>query len=217
MCVCVCICVCVCLWVRMLMHAGRHVHLCRHVFMCEYVPVCRSLSAVSIYYKLSLFNAHTVILIVHIFMNVNKLCLNQVLCYGCVSGPWHSTKWAECCRQYKHRQPEWAESTPATSQLHCSPVPAASAATECRGWQTASECGEPNQSLSQADVTDVEVWPPCRWALSDCSCYQSSHTAALRIKLVCEFLEGVLHVQLLFFNQNFMAVLFRWLNNRELA
>ena len=32
---------------------------------------------VSIYYKPSLFNAHTVILIVHIFMNVNKLCLNQ--------------------------------------------------------------------------------------------------------------------------------------------
>ena len=33
---------------------------------------------VSIYYKPSLFNAHTVISIVHIFMNVNKLCLNQV-------------------------------------------------------------------------------------------------------------------------------------------
>ena len=132
-------------------------------------------------------------------MNVNKLCLNQVLCYGCVSGPGHSTKWAECCWQYKHRQPEWAESTPATSQLRCSPVPAASTATECRGWQTSSECGEPNQSLSQADVTDVEVWRPCRWALSDCSCYQSSHTAALRIKLVCEFLEVVLHVQLLLF------------------
>ena len=32
---------------------------------------------VSIYYKPSLFNAHTVILFVHIFMNVNKLCLNQ--------------------------------------------------------------------------------------------------------------------------------------------
>ena len=31
---------------------------------------------VSIYYKPSLFNAHTMILIVHIFMNVNKLCLN---------------------------------------------------------------------------------------------------------------------------------------------
>ena len=31
----------------------------------------------SIYYKPSLFNAHTMILIVHIFMNVNKLCLNQ--------------------------------------------------------------------------------------------------------------------------------------------
>ena len=29
------------------------------------------------YYKLSLFNAHTMILIFHIFMNVNKLCLNQ--------------------------------------------------------------------------------------------------------------------------------------------
>ena len=29
------------------------------------------------YYKPSLFNAHTMILIVHIFMNVNKLCLNQ--------------------------------------------------------------------------------------------------------------------------------------------
>ena len=34
---------------------------------------------VSIYYKPSLFNAHTMILIVHIFMNVNKLCLNQVI------------------------------------------------------------------------------------------------------------------------------------------
>ena len=32
---------------------------------------------VSIYYKPSLFNAHTMILTVHIFMNVNKLCLNQ--------------------------------------------------------------------------------------------------------------------------------------------
>jgi len=32
---------------------------------------------VSIYYKPSLFNAHTMILIVHIFMTVNKLCLNQ--------------------------------------------------------------------------------------------------------------------------------------------
>ena len=32
---------------------------------------------VSIYSKPSLFNAHTMILIVHIFMNVNKLCLNQ--------------------------------------------------------------------------------------------------------------------------------------------
>ena len=30
---------------------------------------------VSIYYKPSLFNVHTMILIVHIFMNVNKLCL----------------------------------------------------------------------------------------------------------------------------------------------
>ena len=34
---------------------------------------------VSIYYKPSLFNAHTMILIVHIFMNVNKHCLNQTL------------------------------------------------------------------------------------------------------------------------------------------
>ena len=33
---------------------------------------------VSVYYKLSLFNAHAMILIVHIFMNVNKLCLNQM-------------------------------------------------------------------------------------------------------------------------------------------
>ena len=31
----------------------------------------------SIYYKRSLFNAHTKILIVYIFINVNKLCLNQ--------------------------------------------------------------------------------------------------------------------------------------------
>ena len=34
---------------------------------------------VSIYYKPSLFNAHTMIFIVHIFMNVNKLCLNQMI------------------------------------------------------------------------------------------------------------------------------------------
>ena len=33
---------------------------------------------VSIYYKPSLLNAHTVIVIVHIFMNANKLCLNQL-------------------------------------------------------------------------------------------------------------------------------------------
>ena len=32
---------------------------------------------VSIYYKLCLLNAHTMLLIVHIFMNVNKLCLKQ--------------------------------------------------------------------------------------------------------------------------------------------
>ena len=32
---------------------------------------------VSIYYNPSLFNAHTMVLIVHIFMNVNKLALNQ--------------------------------------------------------------------------------------------------------------------------------------------
>ena len=32
---------------------------------------------VSIYYKPSLFNAHTMILIFHIFMNVNKLCFND--------------------------------------------------------------------------------------------------------------------------------------------
>ena len=32
---------------------------------------------VSIYYKPSLLNAHIMILIVHIFMIVNKLCLNQ--------------------------------------------------------------------------------------------------------------------------------------------
>ena len=31
----------------------------------------------SIYYKRSLFNAHTMILIVYIFISVNKLCLNQ--------------------------------------------------------------------------------------------------------------------------------------------
>ena len=33
---------------------------------------------VSIYYKPSLFNAHTMILIVHIFMNANKVCLKQI-------------------------------------------------------------------------------------------------------------------------------------------
>ena len=32
---------------------------------------------VSVYYKLSLFDAHAMILIFHIFMTVNKLCLNQ--------------------------------------------------------------------------------------------------------------------------------------------
>ena len=32
---------------------------------------------VSIYYKPSLFNAYTMIFIVHIYMNANKLCLNQ--------------------------------------------------------------------------------------------------------------------------------------------
>ena len=32
---------------------------------------------VSVYYKLSLFNALAMIVIFHIFMNVNKLCLNQ--------------------------------------------------------------------------------------------------------------------------------------------
>ena len=35
------------------------------------------------YYKLSLFNAHTMILIVHVFMTVNKLCLNQERCFLC--------------------------------------------------------------------------------------------------------------------------------------
>ena len=39
---------------------------------------------VSIYCKPSLFNAHTMILIVHIFMNVNKLCLNQMSMLSCV-------------------------------------------------------------------------------------------------------------------------------------
>ena len=32
---------------------------------------------VSVYYKPSLFNAHAVILFVHIYLNVNELCLNQ--------------------------------------------------------------------------------------------------------------------------------------------
>ena len=32
---------------------------------------------VSVYYKLSLFNAHAMILFVYIYINVNKLCLNQ--------------------------------------------------------------------------------------------------------------------------------------------
>ena len=35
---------------------------------------------VNIYCKLSLFSAHTMILTVHIFMNVNKLCLNPKRC-----------------------------------------------------------------------------------------------------------------------------------------
>ena len=34
---------------------------------------------VSIYYKPSLFNAHAMILIFHVFMHVNKLCLDQQL------------------------------------------------------------------------------------------------------------------------------------------
>ena len=41
---------------------------------------------VSIYYKPSLFNAHTMILSVHNFMNVNKLCLNQV--WVALRWPW---------------------------------------------------------------------------------------------------------------------------------
>ena len=31
----------------------------------------------SVYYKPSLFNAHAMITVVHIYTNVNKLCLNQ--------------------------------------------------------------------------------------------------------------------------------------------
>ena len=33
---------------------------------------------VSIYHKSNLFNVHAMILIVHIFMNVNELCLNHI-------------------------------------------------------------------------------------------------------------------------------------------
>ena len=42
---------------------------------------CRIMSASYFcitYYKLSLFNAHAMILIVHVCMNVDKLCLNQL-------------------------------------------------------------------------------------------------------------------------------------------
>ena len=38
--------------------------------------------AESIYYKLSLSNARTMILIVHIFMIVNKLCFRRGLGWG---------------------------------------------------------------------------------------------------------------------------------------
>ena len=43
---------------------------------------------VSIYYKPSLFNAHTMILIVHIFMNVDKLCLNHKVMWVVNSEPY---------------------------------------------------------------------------------------------------------------------------------
>ena len=33
---------------------------------------------VSIYYKLSLFNAHAMILIFHVFVKANKLCFSQL-------------------------------------------------------------------------------------------------------------------------------------------
>ena len=51
-------------------------------------------SFVSIYYKPSLFNVHIMILIVHIFMNVNKLCLNQETKYS-------SSNWANHVRGTK--------------------------------------------------------------------------------------------------------------------
>ena len=44
---------------------------------------------VSIYYKPSLFNAHTMVLIVHIFMNVNKLCINQMEEVMCQEKYWN--------------------------------------------------------------------------------------------------------------------------------
>ena len=47
--------------------------------MTTWLHDVRSAATVSFYYKLSLFNAHTMILIFHIFMNVNKLCLNELL------------------------------------------------------------------------------------------------------------------------------------------
>ena len=63
---------------------------------------CSNVGSVSICYKPSLFNAHTMILIVHIFMNVNKLCLNQTLarfgyCCDCQSMSVYRTLCLQVC------------------------------------------------------------------------------------------------------------------------
>ena len=74
---------------------------------------------VDIYYKPSLFNAHIMILIVHIFMNVNKLCLNQrrrgprlSAVTGCRP---HLTPMACCVRDNtRHRSEKQPDVSPST-------------------------------------------------------------------------------------------------------
>ena len=66
---------------------------------------------VSIYYKPSLFNAHTMILIVHIFMNVNKLCLNQ----GQDNIEWNSATGADQTHA-SHPKPFWPSAIPRALQ-----------------------------------------------------------------------------------------------------
>ena len=69
-----CLDFCCCFHVNIIIHT----HCCK-INLVNYV--CEHL----LFITSSLFNIHTTILIVHIFMNVNKLCLNQVY-----SMPWLS-------------------------------------------------------------------------------------------------------------------------------